>query len=101
MPEDFEAEVLTALRELRGDVRDLREGVDRLDHALALVREDIGRLRDELREDLVVATTIATRTEAGLESDRAIVRRLATGHQELRRRVEKLEERDRGRDEAT
>ena len=89
----FEDEVLAALR-------DLREGVHRLDHALAMVRDDIGRLRDELREDLVVATTIATRTEAGLESDRTIVRRLATGHQELRRRVEKLEERDRGQGEA-
>jgi hypothetical protein len=44
-----------------------------------------------------VSATVQTETALG--SDRAIVRRLATGHQELRRRVKKLEERDRGRGE--
>lgn len=122
MAEGFEAEVLAALRELRegqerlrgevadlregqaairGEVADLREGQHRVEHALALMREDLGARIDRLRDDLTVTTTIASSVEGRVDETRAIVRELVKGQQELRRRVEKLEDRGQGPGQAS
>ncbi len=87
----FEDEVLAALRELT-------EGVHRVEAALGMVRDDLAARIDRLREDVAVTTTIATETEGRVDSTREIVRVLLRKEQELRRRIERLEERDRGRE---
>src|SRR3954454_11535278 len=97
MPDGFETEVLAALRELRAGQNELREGQHRIEPALALVRQDLGARIDRLRDDLMVTTTIAAGAEERADGTRTIVRDLLKGQHELRRRVEKLEERDRDR----
>jgi chromosome segregation ATPase len=121
MPDGFEAEILAALRDLRAEVSDLRAGKEatraevaglraevrettetghRVEHALALVREDVAGLTREvagLREDVLVATSLATGAEERVEDARAILRTVLKGQQELRHRVARLEDRDRER----
>lgn len=100
MPDGFEAEVLAALRELRAEVRDLTEGQHRIEAALGMVRADVTALRAEvadIRDELVVTTTIAASAEDRADATRALLRTVVKAQQGMGRRLAELEKRDRER----
>ena len=74
------------LEGFEAEVREATETGHRVEHAQGLVREDVP-----------VATSLATRAEERVEDARAILRTVLKGQQELRRRVSRLEERERER----
>ena len=93
MADGFEAEVLAALRELT-------EGVHRVEAALGMVRADVAALRGEvadIRDELVVTTTIATSAEDRADATRALLRTVVKAQQGMGRRLAELEKRDRDR----
>ena len=77
MPEGFEVEVLAALRELT-------EGQHRIEAALGMVRADVAALRAEVsdvRDELVVTTTIAASAEDRADATRALLRQVVKAQQ--------------------